>query len=154
MIKELKYTKQMMQVATTSSSQEEKRMFVVPLGVLRSTGINASAHWRVWALTKRIINPSFLRRWWNLPSIQKTTRPFSGPDYFLMNCLTLRAYSGHDSLPLQSPLEWIHSNTDVMTPLLMILYFKYRPSNQNHCSVWEVKSPFILTTESIWTVMS
>lgn len=44
MIKELKHTKQAMQDATTSSSQENKRMLVVPLGVLRSTDINASAH--------------------------------------------------------------------------------------------------------------
>lgn len=41
MIKELK---QVMQDATTSSSQEKKRMLVVPLGVFRNTGINASAH--------------------------------------------------------------------------------------------------------------
>lgn len=44
MIKELKYTKQVMQDATTSRSQEKKRMLVVPLGALRNTGINASAH--------------------------------------------------------------------------------------------------------------
>lgn len=44
MIKELKYTKPVTQDATTSSSQEKKIILVAPLGVLRNTGINASAH--------------------------------------------------------------------------------------------------------------
>lgn len=42
MIKEFKYTK-VMQDASTSSSQENKRMLVVPPAVLRNTGTNASA---------------------------------------------------------------------------------------------------------------
>lgn len=44
MRKESAYTKQETQDATTSSSQEKKRMLEVPVGVLRSTGVNASAH--------------------------------------------------------------------------------------------------------------